>query len=98
MNDLDAFVMFDLPEAVGKRLYKSEAGLLLAAIEEMIYARGHDDKMHSTFPEKLYVKELEGSTFYAEKLGAEGNYWKTDVFTGKLRQYLLRAALKEAMK
>jgi len=98
MNELDAFVMFDLPESAAKRLYKSEAGLLLAALEDMIYARGHDEKMYSNFPEKIYVKECEINTYHAEKLEAEGNYIKTDVLTGAIRNYLLKAALKEAIK
>lgn len=95
---LDLLMGKYIPSSIYAKMEKTEPGWLSHAIGEMMYARSHDEKMCSIFPEKVYIGSPPPDEYMVKRLGSEGNYIKTDVVLAKLVELLDALALQYALE
>ena len=87
-----------IPQRVIEQMEKTEPGMLSAALGAMVYARSHDGKMNSVFPEKVYLGNPKGPAWMQKNLGSEDAYIKTDVAITKTIELLDALALQHALE
>lgn len=93
-----------IPEAVHKKMGTTEAGILASALEDMVYNRSHDDKMHSVYAEKCFIVTTPAAKYIAGKLGFDvddkfsGAYIKSDALVARVIELLDALALQEVLK
>src|SRR6267154_4572750 len=93
-----------IPEAVHNKMVTTEAGILASALEDMVYNRSHDAKMHSVYAEKCFIMTTPAAKYIAGKLGFEvsddysGAHIKSDALVARVIELLDALALQEVLK